>query len=78
MYHSRERIKEIKYIANENLKMADNSSKNRTVVAKEKFWSLYRADIRELLCLIDDYESLLISVKKAYEKVKRIEKRNEN
>ena len=40
MYHSRERIKEIKYIANENLKMADNSSENRTVIAKEKFWAL--------------------------------------
>ena len=71
MYHSRERIKEIKDIANENLKMADNSSKNRTVVAKEKFWSLYRADIRELLCLIDDYERLLTSVKDAYEREKK-------
>ena len=78
MYHSRERIKEIKDIAYENLKMADNSSENRTVIAKEKFWAVYRADIRELLCLIDDYERLLTSVKKAYEKVKRIEKRNEN
>jgi len=71
MYHSRERIKEIKDIAYENLKMADNGSKNRTVVAKEKFWSLYRADIRELLCLIDDYERLLISVKDAYEREKK-------
>jgi len=36
-----------------NLKRADNS---RGDLDKEKFWSLYRADVRELLSIIRSLE----------------------
>ena len=50
---SPERIQEIKNTALENLKKADNS---RGDFDKEKFWSLYRADVRELLSAINSLE----------------------
>jgi len=53
MVLSKERIEEIKKTALTNLKRADNS---RGGLDKEKFWSLYRADVRELLSVIEDYE----------------------
>ena len=53
MVLSKERIEEIKETALTNLKRADNS---RGGLDKEKFWSLYRADVRELLSVIEDYE----------------------
>ncbi len=48
-----ERIQEIKKTTLENLKKADNS---RGDFDKEKFWSLYRADVRELLSAINSLE----------------------
>ena len=48
-----ERIQEIKKTTLENLKKADNS---RGDFDKEKFWSLYRADVRELLGIIRSLE----------------------
>jgi len=56
MLRSPERIAEIKKIAQNNLKRADNSRDN---LDKEKYWSLYRADVRELLSLIEDFEEEL-------------------
>ena len=53
MLRTPERIKEIKEIAQKNLKRADNSRDN---LDKESYWSLYRADVRELLSLIEDFE----------------------
>jgi len=56
MLRTPERIKEIKQVAQKNLKRADNSRDN---LDKEKYWSLYRADVRELLSLIEDFEEEL-------------------
>ena len=53
MLRTPERIEEIKEIAQKNLKRADNSRDN---LDKESYWSLYRADVRELLSLIEDFE----------------------
>jgi len=53
MLRTPERIREIKEIAQKNLKRADNSRDN---LDKESYWSLYRADVRELLSLIEDFE----------------------
>jgi len=49
----KERIKQVKDIALANLKRADNS---RGDLDKEKYWSLYRADVRELLGIIRSLE----------------------
>jgi len=49
----KERIEQVKEIALANLKRADNS---RGDLDKEKFWSLYRADVRELLSIIRSLE----------------------
>ena len=49
----KERIKQVKDIALANLKRADNS---RGDLDKEKYWSLYRADVRELLSIIQNLE----------------------
>jgi len=49
----KERIKQVKDIALANLKRADNS---RGDLDKEKYWSLYRADVRELLGIIQSLE----------------------
>ena len=49
----KERIEQVKDIALANLKRADNS---RGDLDKEKFWSLYRADVRELLGIIKSLE----------------------
>ena len=49
----KERIEQVKDIALTNLKRADNS---RGDLDKEKFWSLYRADVRELLSIIRSLE----------------------
>ena len=49
----KERIEQVKEIALANLKRADNS---RGDLDKEKFWSLYRADVRELLGIIKSLE----------------------
>ena len=49
----KERIEQGKDIALANLKKADNS---RGDLDKEKFWSLYRADVRELLGIIKSLE----------------------
>ncbi len=49
----KERIEQVKDIALANLKKADNS---RGDLDKEKFWSLYRADVRELLGIIKSLE----------------------
>ena len=49
----KERIEQVKEIALANLKRADNS---RGDLDKEKFWSLYRADVRELLGIIRSLE----------------------
>tara|TARA_R110002020_G_scaffold15998_3_gene56823 strand:- start:500 stop:658 length:159 start_codon:yes stop_codon:yes gene_type:complete len=46
---------EIKKIAYENLKRADNSRG----LDKETYWSIYRADVRELLGLVEDLEEEL-------------------
>ena len=56
MIRSKERIKEIKNTALKNLEIADNWGHNRDL-NKEKYWSLYRADVRELLGVIEDYET---------------------
>ena len=53
MILSPQRIQEIKDKALTNLKKADNS---RCDFDKEKFWSLYRADVRELLSAINSLE----------------------
>ena len=50
---SPQRIQEIKDTALENLKKADNS---RGGLDKDKYWSLYRADVRELLTAINSLE----------------------
>ena len=50
---SPQRIQEIKDTALENLKKADNS---RGGLDKEKYWSLYRTDVRELLTAINSLE----------------------
>ena len=47
------RIEQVKDIALANLKRADNS---RGDLDKEKYWSLYRADVRELLGIIRSLE----------------------
>ena len=49
----KERIEQVKDIALANLKRADNS---RGDLDKEKYWSLYRADVRELLGIIQSLE----------------------
>jgi len=49
----KERIEQVKDIALANLKRADNS---RGDLDKEKYWSLYRADVRELLGIIKSLE----------------------
>jgi len=49
----KERIEQVKEIALANLKRADNS---RGDLDKEKYWSLYRADVRELLGIIKSLE----------------------
>ena len=48
-----ERIEQVKDIALANLKRADNS---RGDLDKEKYWSLYRADVRELLSIVKSLE----------------------
>ena len=53
MILSPQRIQEIKDTALENLKKADNS---RGGLDKEKYWSLYRTDVRELLTAINSLE----------------------
>ena len=55
MLRSPERVVEIKKIAYENLKRADNSRG----LDKETYWSIYRADVRELLGLVEDLEEEL-------------------
>ena len=57
MLRDEERIVEIKNIAMENLKMADNHPRDGSDREFKEFWTLYRADVRELLGLIDDYET---------------------
>ena len=49
----KERIEQVKDIALANLKRADNS---RGDLDKEKYWSLYRADVRELHGIIRSLE----------------------
>ena len=49
----KERIEQVKDIALANLKRADNS---RGDLDKENYWSLYRADVRELLGIIRSLE----------------------
>ena len=49
----KERIEQVKDIAVANLKRADNS---RGDLDKEKYWSLYRADVRELLSIVKSLE----------------------
>ena len=49
----KERIEQVKDIALANLKRAENS---RGDLDKEKYWSLYRADVRELLGIIRSLE----------------------
>ena len=49
----KERIEHVKDIALANLKRADNS---RGDLDKEKYWSLYRADVRELLSIVKSLE----------------------
>ena len=49
----KERIEQVKDIALANLKRADNS---RDDLDKEKYWSLYRADVRELLSIVKSLE----------------------
>ena len=56
MLRTKERIQEIKETAYENLMKADNWAHNNKEMTKEKYWSLYRADVRELLSVIEDYE----------------------
>ena len=53
MQLKKERIEQVKDIALANLKRADNS---RGDLDKEKYWSLYRADVRELLGIIRSLE----------------------
>ena len=53
MQLKKERIEQVKDIALANLKRADNS---RGDLDKEKYWSLYRADVRELLSAINSLE----------------------
>ncbi len=57
MQLKKERIEQVKDIALANLKRADNS---RGDLDKEKYWSLYRADVRELLGIISSLEENLI------------------
>ena len=49
----KERIEQVKDIALANLKRADNI---RGDLDKEKYWSLYRADVRELLSIVKSLE----------------------
>ena len=49
----KERIEQVKDIALANLKRAANS---RGDLDKEKYWSLYRADVRELLGIVKSLE----------------------
>ena len=49
----KERIEQVKDIALANLKRADNS---RGDLDKEKYLSLYRADVRELLSIVKSLE----------------------
>ena len=53
MHLRKERIEQVKDIALANLKRADNS---RGDLDKEKYWSLYRADVRELLSIVKSLE----------------------
>lgn len=57
MLRNAERIKEIKRTAMENLKKADNYPRDGTRHDYKEFWVLYRRDTRELLGLINDYET---------------------
>jgi len=59
MLRTKERIKEIKNTALKNLKTADNWGHSRKEIDKERYWSLYRADVRELLGVIEDYEDVM-------------------
>ena len=59
MLRSSERIEEIKNIAQKNLKKADNYPRDGSDLEFKEFWSLYRADVRELLGLISDLEGEL-------------------
>ena len=57
MLRTKERIQEIKETAYENLMKADNWAHNNKEMTKEKYWSLYRADVGRLIvccnpCLI--------------------------
>jgi len=51
----KERIEQVKDIALANLKRADNS---RGDLDKEKYWSLYRADVRELLSIVNQMQKI--------------------
>ena len=53
MQLKKERIEQVKDIALANLKRADNI---RGDLDKEKYWSLYRADVRELLSIVKSLE----------------------
>ena len=63
MLRNAERIEEIKNTAMENLKHADNYSIDGDNHDYKNFWILYRSDIRELLSLINDYETDLEEIK---------------
>ena len=56
MLRTKERIDQVKKTAYENLMKADNWAHSRKELDKEMYWSLYRADVRELLGVIEDYE----------------------
>ena len=58
MLRTRERIDQVKAIAYENLKNADNWAHHKDL-DKDIYWSLYPADVRELLSLIEDMEGEL-------------------
>jgi hypothetical protein len=57
MLRNAERIEEIKKTAMENLKHADNHPRDGSDLDYKSFWIFYRSDIRELLSLINDYET---------------------
>ena len=64
MLRNAERIEEIKSVAMENLKQADNHPRDGSNHDYKNFWTLYRSDVRELLGLINDYEKDLETYKK--------------
>ena len=57
MLRNAERIEEIKKTVMENLKHADNHPRDGSGLDYKSFWIFYRSDIRELLSLINDYET---------------------